>query len=51
VQLLLTIAALEDLDIQSIDIKTANLYGNLDEKIYIEQPKGFRLPRKENKVW
>ena len=50
-QLLLAVAALENLDIQSIDIKTAYLYGDLDEKIYMEQPEGFKLPRKENKVW
>jgi len=35
IRLLLTIAILEDLDIQSIDVKTAYLYGDLDEKIYI----------------
>ena len=50
-QLLLAIAALEDLDIQSVDVKTAYLYDDLDKKIYIEQPEGFRLPGKENKVW
>ena len=49
-QLLLAVAALEDLDIQSVDVKTAYLYGDLDEEIYIEQPEGFKLPRKENKV-
>jgi len=51
VQLLLAVAVLEDLDIQSIDVKTAYLYGNLDEEIYMEQPEGFKLPGKENKVW
>jgi len=50
-RLLLAVAALEDLDIQSIDIKTAYLYSDLDEKIYMEQPEGFKLPGKENKVW
>jgi len=50
-RLLLAVAALEDLDIQSIDVKTAYLYGNLDEEIYMEQPEGFKLPRKEDKVW
>jgi len=50
VQLLLAVAVLEDLDIQSIDVKTAYLYGNLDEEIYMEQPEGFKLPGKENKV-
>jgi len=28
-------------------MKTAYLYGNLDEKIYIKQPKDFRLPSKK----
>ena len=51
VRLLLAIAALENLDIQSVDIKTAYLYGNLDKEIYMEQPEGFKLPGKKNKVW
>jgi len=50
-QLLLAVAALENLDIQSIDIKTAYLYGDLDKEIYMEQPEDFKLPGKENKVW
>ena len=50
-QLLLAVAILEDLDIQSIDIKIAYLYGNLDKEIYMEQPEGFKLPGKKNKVW
>ena len=49
--LLLAIAALEDLDIQSIDIKITYLYSDLDKEIYMEQPKGFKLPGKKNKVW
>jgi len=50
-QLLFAVAVLKDLDIQSVEIKIAYLYGDLDEEIYIEQPEGFKLPRKENKVW
>jgi len=50
-QLLFAVAILEDWDIQNVDIKTAYLYGDLDKEIYIEQPEGFRLPGKENKVW
>ena len=50
-QLFLAVAVLKDLDIQSVDIKTAYLYGDLDEEIYMEQPEGFKLPGKENKVW
>jgi len=49
--ILLAIAALENLDIQSVDVKTVYFYGDLDEEIYIEQPEGFKLPGKENKVW
>ena len=48
--LFLAIATLEDWDIHSINIKTAYLYGDLNEKIYMKQPKGFRLPSKEKKV-
>jgi len=51
VRLLLAVAALEDLNIQSVDVKTVYLYGDLDEKIYMEQPEGFKLSGKENKVW
>jgi len=50
IQLLLAVAALENLDIQSIDVKTAYLYSDLDKEIYMEQPEGFKLPGKENKV-
>jgi hypothetical protein len=51
VRLLLSVAALKDYDIYSVDVKTAYLYGDLDEEIYMEQPEGFRLPGKGNKVW
>jgi len=47
----MAISILEDWNIHSVDIKTAYLYGNIDEKIYMEQPEGFRLPSKEKKVW
>jgi len=50
-RLLLGIAALENWDILSVDVKTVYLYGKLDEEIYMEQPEGFRLPGHENKVW
>ena len=43
-RLLFAVAILEDWDIQSVDVKTTYLYDDLDEEIYIEQPKGFRLP-------
>ena len=48
--ILLTLAALEDWDIKSLDIKTAYLYGELDEEIYMEQPKGYIKKGQEEKV-
>ena len=49
VRLLLAIAALEDWHLQALDIKSAYLYGNLDEEFYMEQPEGFQMEK--GKVW
>lgn len=38
---LFAIAAAEDLEIEQMDVKTAFLYGKIEEEIYIEQPLGF----------
>jgi hypothetical protein len=45
------VATLEDWDMFSVDVKTAYLYGKLDEEIYMTQPEGFKLPGQEGKVW
>ncbi|XP_044721122.1 reverse transcriptase (RNA-dependent DNA polymerase) domain-containing protein [Hirsutella rhossiliensis] len=34
-------AAAEDLEIEQMDVKTAFLYGDIDEEVYLEQPEGF----------
>jgi len=49
-QLLLALAALEDWEIQQMDVKSAFLNGMLDEEIYMEQPIGFITPGTETKV-
>jgi hypothetical protein len=38
---LFAIAASLDLEIEQMDVKTAFLYGTLDEEIFMEQPEGF----------
>ena len=35
---------------EAVDVKTAFLYGKLDEEIYMQQPEGFKLKGQENKV-
>ena len=39
-QILLTLAMLEDWDIESLNIKPTCLYGELDEETYMDQPEG-----------
>ena len=48
--MVLAIAALRNLEIHQMDVKTAFLNGDLDEEIYMEQPEGFAAPGQEKKV-
>ena len=50
-RLLLALSVLEDWEIEALDVKTAFLYGNLDEELYMEQPEGFITKGQENKVY
>jgi hypothetical protein len=51
IRTLIAIAALHNLKIHQMDVKTAFLNGELDEEIYMEQPEGFIVPGKEKKVY
>ena len=48
--MLITIAAIHNLEIHQMDVKTTFLNGDLDEEIYMEQPEGFIVLGKEKKV-
>ena len=49
-QLLLSLAVLHDWELEALDVKTAFLFGELDEEIYMEQPEGFIVKGQEKKV-
>ena len=50
IRMLIAMAALYNLEIHQMDVKTAFLNGDLNEEIYMEQPEGFVVPGQENKV-
>jgi Reverse transcriptase (RNA-dependent DNA polymerase) len=50
VQIMIALAALKKWHIQGLDVKTAFLYGELDEELYMEQPEGFKVKGQEGKV-
>ena len=50
IRLLIAIAAIHELKIHQMDVKTAFLNGDLNEEIYMDQPEGFIQPGLENKV-
>ncbi|KAM1977685.1 hypothetical protein ACFX16_014458 [Malus domestica] len=43
IQVILGMAASMDLELEQLDVKTAFLHENLEEEIYMEQPKGFEV--------
>jgi hypothetical protein len=50
IRVMLAIVALFDLELEQLDVKTAFLHGDLDEEIYMTQPKGFFAPGQEHLV-
>nr|GEV02772.1 zinc finger, CCHC-type [Tanacetum cinerariifolium] len=46
----IALAAIHDLVIHQMDVKTGFLNGDLDEEIYMKQPEGFVMLGHENKV-
>nr|GEX64306.1 zinc finger, CCHC-type [Tanacetum cinerariifolium] len=50
IKLLLALPAIHNLVIHQMDVKTTFLNGNLDEEVYMKQPKGFVMLGNEHKV-
>ena len=47
---MLALATLENWHISGLDVRSAYLYGKLDEEIYMEFPEGFHSPHLRGKV-
>ncbi|KAF3661707.1 hypothetical protein FXO38_11555 [Capsicum annuum] len=50
IRMLIALAAVYDLEIHQMDVKTSFLNRELEKEIYMEQPGGFVVPGKENNV-
>ncbi|RVW55044.1 Retrovirus-related Pol polyprotein from transposon TNT 1-94 [Vitis vinifera] len=50
IQVMLGLTANMNLEIEQLDVKTAFLHGDLEEKIYMEQPERFTIKGKEHLV-
>jgi hypothetical protein len=50
VRIMFALTALSGWHISGLDVKTAFLYGKLNEEIYMEQPEGFKIKGQEHKV-
>nr|GEZ53025.1 zinc finger, CCHC-type [Tanacetum cinerariifolium] len=51
IRLLLALAAIHNLVIHQMDVKTTFLNGDLDEEVYMKQPEGFVMPSNEHKMF
>jgi hypothetical protein len=47
-RIIMALVAHFDLELHQMDVKTAFLNGDLDEDVYMKQPKGFVVNRKEH---
>ena len=50
IRIFLALVAQYELKLDQFDVKTAFLYGDLEEEIYMSQSTGFKTVRKKNMV-
>ncbi|XP_073133855.1 uncharacterized protein [Henckelia pumila] len=50
IRILLVITVMQDLELEQLDVKTAFLHGNFEERILMTQPKGFEVGPHSGKV-
>lgn len=50
IRTILSLVSVEDLHLEQLDVKTAFLYGDLEEEIYMEQPLGYVVTSKDKMV-
>ena len=48
---MLAIAAQMELPVYQLDVKSAFLNGELEEEVYVEQPCGYEVQGKEDKIY
>lgn len=46
IRVLLALVSLYDLELEQLDVNVSFLYGDLEERIYMQQPKGVHCARK-----
>ena len=51
IRFLLSLATTFDLEVEQMDVKTTFLHGDLNEEIYMKQPKGFTVKGKKELVY
>lgn len=51
IRVILALVAASNLELKQMDVKSAFLHGHLEETIYMSQPKGHVVPRKEHVVY
>ena len=51
VRLMMALAAMEDMYMAGVDVRSAYLYGDLEEEIYMKQPEGYEVKGQERKVY